>query len=258
MTTAVSIVADSRAPTGSRLTTFECVMPRIILPEITRHRVMSFSVQSSRAVPVSKLIASVREDPFVPQVFTQNIRGMSGGEPLEDQGAAKMAWITAARHACDQAEALHQMGAAKEHVNRLLEPFAYVAAVISATEWDNFFDLRISENAQPEIRELAVMMKSAMVDRTPIDLAYSQWHSPYAFDNFISAARCARVSYKTRDERYPHTPEEDRALSERLVADEHWSPFEHQARPALWPDSKMGRNFGSWWVQNRAVLDGPH
>lgn len=252
MKTSATIIADSRAPNTSRLTTFECVMPRVILAEITRHRAMSFSVQSSRAVPAPKLIASVREAPFVPEVFTRNIPGMSGGEPLDDQGAAKLAWIGAAQSACIHAEALHKMGAAKEHANRLLEPFAYVAAIISATDWKNFFDLRISEQAQPEIHDLASMMLDAMNASDPIDLGYGEWHSPYSDDIRVSAARCARISYRTREGAYSHSVEKDHELSSRLVTDRHWSPFEHQARVLPGPGS---RNFAEFWVQHRAELE---
>lgn len=252
MTTSAKIIAYSRAPSGSELTTFEVVMPRIILPEITRHRCMSFSVQSSRAVPVAKNIENVRRAPFVPKAFARNIPGMSGGEPVKDQGGAKLAWIDAARSAADHAETMMEKGVAKEHANRILEPYLYVAAVITSSEWENFYALRIHADAQPEIRDLAVMMKAAHEASDPVQLRHGDLHSPYHPDPDISAAICARVSYQTRHGQ-TWTDDENRALADKLAGSAHWSPFEHQAWATQYFD--IGRNLGRGWEQHRDRLD---
>jgi len=66
MTYAAKIIADSIA-SGVRLTTMEVCFPRFILAEFNTHRVFSRNSASSRAIPVERRIAQVRENPFVPE-----------------------------------------------------------------------------------------------------------------------------------------------------------------------------------------------
>ena len=54
------IVADSMAPNGCRITTFELEFPRIILCEWNTHRQISRNTASSRAIPVAKMIELIR------------------------------------------------------------------------------------------------------------------------------------------------------------------------------------------------------
>ena len=53
------------------------------------------------------------------------------------------------------AQSLAELGIHKQHVNRLLEPFAWVEEVVTATEWQNFFSLRTDGNADPAIQAIA-------------------------------------------------------------------------------------------------------
>lgn len=127
--------------------------------------------------------------------------------------------------------------------NRLLEPFMWHTVIVTATELDNFFALRISPDAQQEIRIIATMMKEALDKSTPTLLHRGEWHLPFLQDTekewakehpdeacLAVAARCARVSYKTHD-----TGEVDLAkdlvLAKRLSSSGHMSPFEHVATP---------------------------
>jgi thymidylate synthase ThyX len=43
----------------------------------------------------------------------------------------------------------------KSLTNRLLEPFMWHTAIITATEWDNFFWQRCDPMAQPEMKAVA-------------------------------------------------------------------------------------------------------
>ena len=63
-----SIVADSISPMGNRLTTFQLSYPRYIHGEMMTHRLFSRNAQSSRAVPVDKMI-QFNSDPMVPYVY---------------------------------------------------------------------------------------------------------------------------------------------------------------------------------------------
>lgn len=130
--------------------------------------------------------------------------------------------------------------------------------VVTATDWSNFFDLRIHEDAQPEMRELAVAIKLARQNSQPKHVGANRWHLPYVEAarvqnieelKLISAARCARVSYKTHDGLDPD-PLADLGLAERLMGPPfHASPFEHQATPAA------GRhaNFNGWSSYRREL-----
>jgi thymidylate synthase ThyX len=70
------IVADSTNAKGNRLTTMVVVFPRIVLAEFNTHRVFSRNSASSRAIPVEKMIAMVEEQPYVPEEWGSNQKGM--------------------------------------------------------------------------------------------------------------------------------------------------------------------------------------
>jgi hypothetical protein len=73
-------------------------------------------------------------------------------------------------------------------VNRLLEPFAWVTAIISATEWAGFFAQRIHGDAQDEFHQTAICIRDAIEASTPAPVGWGQWHLP-----FTTRARSARA-----------------------------------------------------------------
>jgi thymidylate synthase ThyX len=237
------IEADSVSPEGLRLTTFVVTFPRFILAEANTHRMLSRNSASSRAIPVEKRIAAVEADPFVPESFGRNQKGMQAGEALgeDEQEAARYAWMGAAEDAVKGARRLARLGVHKQLANRLLEPFAWHTAVLTATDWQNFFAQRCHEAAQPEFRTAAEMMRDAYRSHAPEALRPGEWHLPftaeaerrtYSFDwRLVSVARCARVSYLTQDGK--HDPIADLTLAERLMSARpmHASPLGHVATP---------------------------
>lgn len=257
---AAKILADSLAPEGDRLTTFEVTFPRFILAEMNTHRVLSRNSASSRAIPVKKAIKMVKEDPFVPESFIQNQAGMSGDLNLEGWRtiAAELTWQGAKWAALGAATILDRLELHKALANRILEPFKWHTAIISGTEWDNFFALRTDKNAQPEFRKIAQWMENLYLANTPRQLSYGSWHVPlvrtdellstgcpadltgpvqidWDFWKRVSVGRCARVSYLTHDGK--RAPIMDVALHDRLMTNGHLSPFEHVARPRYTPRS---------------------
>jgi thymidylate synthase ThyX len=180
VTYAAKILADSTA-SGVRLVTMEVTFPRFILAEFNTHRMLSRNSASSRAIPIERRIAQVRESPFVPEAFTKNKRGMQADEVLDEQAAAdaRGTWLRAAEVACERAEILAAYGVHKQHANRLLEPFVWHANVTSGTEWDNFFALRCHPAAQPEMQITARLMRDAMAASAPRELQPGDWHLPY-------------------------------------------------------------------------------
>lgn len=261
MTISAKILADSISPEGSRLTTLQIRCPRFIWPQVLTHRALSRNASSSRAIPVARLIADVDADPVFPIRWGKNQRGMQAREELEEAVAfsADGEWDLALYNAMKQARTLAELGASKEIVNRLLEPFAHVNAVITATDWDNFFALRIHDDAQPEIQALALAMREAMEGSQPEEVGEGWWHGPYvewpAYDRStdmghrVSAAGCARVSYLTHEGRQA-TDQENLELASRLLSAGHMSPFEHQATPATGRHANL-----NGWRSYRSLLE---
>jgi hypothetical protein len=281
--TDIEIIADSINQSGNRLTTLQLRYPRFIHAEFMTHRVFSRNASSSRAIPVKRLIQDVTDDTAMPLHWGKNQPGMQAREEHNDQvvvgfgsddyvfGSREEAWNVARDNAIRQAEMFDAAGYHKQIVNRLLEPFTHINVVVSATDWDNFFELRDHPDAQPEIQVLAREIKSAMDASTPKPLSIGQWHLPYVADddweelgkltinvddveflaNKVSVARCARVSYLTHDGRKT-TVEEDIALHDKLVVAKplHASPAEHQACPTY----GRHRNLNGW-LQYRTFLE---
>lgn len=262
MTTA-TIVADSISPAGVRITTLQLRYPRFLLAQFNTHRVFSRSTRSSRAVPVEKMIAEVESYPVVPMEWGSNQRGMVAGPPLDvdAESLARRHWLAARDQAVSFARRMAENGVTKQIANRLLEPFMWAHTVVTSTEWENFFTLRLAHDAQPEMQALARAMMAAMDASEPVG---REWHTPYVTDRerstfrmsgvqMISAARCARVSYKPFGGSDPNV-QADLDLAGRLIQDRHMSPFEHQGM-ALLDLNARSRNFRGWF-QHRATIEG--
>jgi thymidylate synthase ThyX len=299
MTITAEIICDSVSPQGHRLTTMRLRYPKWIHSEFMTHRVFSRNASSSRAIPTAKYLEEVRSDELraAPVWWGRNQAGMQAAEELSDEKIhpdmlsprkeAQKWWKIAALGSAAIAEDLLNIGAHKQIVNRILEPFVHINVVVTATEWDNFFALRLHKDAQPEMRALALEMSKAMAISTPRELKPGEWHLPFVdqtedvfvLQDFahvqemaikVSVARCARVSYMSHDTGKRSTVEEDLKLYDRLKASGHWSPFEHQATPDEWRQGwsdALGRHPDHWakprqhgnfhgWVQHRKMLPG--
>lgn len=294
----VTVIADSISSNTPRLTTFQLRYWRSIHSELMTHRVFSRNAGSSRARPTAAIRKQVWSDPWGPLAWGMNRPGMSSSE--ESIGIRRWLgqklWRGAAKAAAVFAYALEKLRFHKQIVNRILEPFTYIDVVVTATEYNNWFALRDHADAQPEIADLAQRMKVAMDASIPKELIPGQWHLPYITeDDFhqadiyirvekglsanehvssgeiielvrnISAARCARVSYKAFDGTVASI-ESDLDLCNKLMKAElvHASPFEHQARPDYlisnpgslkqkWAEPHLHGNF-TGWVQHRKLI----
>ena len=291
------ILSDSVSPAGHRLTTLEVTFPRFVLAEFNTHRVFSRNSASSRAIPIAKQLRRVIEDPYVPIEFGSNQPGMQAGPALSGakRDAAEREWLSARDDAvrrvlglvtepelaasADPLELLEEIEGArqaggppaewlnvhKQVANRLLEPFMWHTVIVTATEWENFWNLRCHEDAQPEIRLVAERMRAAVEASEPAELDYGEWHLPLirAEDREgastedlikVSAGRCARVSYLTHAGK--RDLEADVALHDRLLESGHMSPLEHPARPLSEEELAEGEwcgNFRGWCSYRKQI-----
>lgn len=271
------VIQDSISDHGSRLTTMKLKMHRFILAEFNTHRQFSRNASSSRAVPTTKLLAAVRSRELraAPVSWGLNQKGMqASGELFGDTlDEVQRCWSHAANDAAYHAERMMRLGAHKQICNRLIEPFLFVPVVVSATDYANFFGLRLDAAAQPEMRVLAEAMKRAFDESVPLRLGHGQWHLPFvelAGNGLtveesikVSVARCARVSYESFETGRRSTVAEDVALHDRLLVSRHLSPFEHVATPDEtclnpafgWGYPEEHGNF-TGWRQRRKQIEG--
>lgn len=258
-TISAEVICHSKhSETAKEIVTLRLRYPRFIHSEFMTHRVFSRNASSSRAIPVSKLIQDVTNDPAVPLFWGKNQKGMQAGEEHDarvkrggEDITREQAWLGARYNAVLVARAFDEAGYHKQIVNRLLEPFSHITVVVTATEWSNFFALRDHPDAEPHIRLLAQRMKTAIAASEPKILVAGEWHLPFitdqdwnwylwrddysfneALENIIkvSVARCASTSYKTVDG-FDMTPDRAVTLYYKLVSSAplHASPCEHQA-----------------------------
>ena len=257
------VVCDSISEQGVRLTTFEIEYPRIVMSEFNTHRSVSKNSSSSRAIPVSKMLEHTQTVNLKPVYFGSKKAGMQAGKELVggDLINAKLFWESALFDAVTWATELDELGVAKEVTNRLVEPFQLVKVVCTATDWDNFFNLRLHPDSDPNICMLAYKMYQAMQESEPVELKVGEWHLPFVDklldenlnlisygvshedDTYgtmhkpvtleqaikLSAASCASVSYRTEG----MTLEKADKIFDMLIKAEviHASPFEHLATP---------------------------
>lgn len=250
----VECLADSVTETGERCTSLKVTFPRFILAEMNTHRMFSRNTSSSRAIPIQKTLAAVTENPVLPYAWGKNRPGMQAEESIEKIDDAQAIWEQARDHAVSCARQLADLGVHKQIVNRLIEPFLWTTMIITATEWENFFTLRCSPNAQPEMQATAEAMRDCYRSHAPTLVPVGGWHLPLGSNDdpspiraaFRSAAQCARISYTTTNTK---TAEEDYRLANDLAANRHLSPFEHPATPAAGRhDNLIG------WKSLRSIL----
>jgi hypothetical protein len=314
-------ILHSISPGGIELKSVLARYPRFIHAEELTHRILSSTpdmiveindgvmydrnlsrnASSSRAIPVQRLIDDILRDTAMPIHWGRNKKGMQADEgiwdayiknpfhPFDSMRKAgsilspEQAWLLARDNAIKMAQAFADADYHKQIVNRLLEPFSHINVLITATDWDNLFELRDHKDAQPEIQVLARAIKAAFANSEPQVLQPGEWHLPFVTHDDrarvsstgilighrpieqmikISVARCARTSYLTHEGKVP-TIEQDLRLYDDLVGARplHASPAEHQATPDqkamnmnAWLTPGLHGNFRGW-NQNRKILE---
>lgn len=267
--TSARIVLDSVSPDGVRLTTLEVEMPRYLVAQLNTHRVFSRNSASSRAMPTIGVIRRAIHEPVEPAVWSANCAGMRPKEALTGIRllAVKAVWRLGRYANVGVAYTLASLGLHKQYTNRWLEMHVTTKVLISSTEWDNFFDLRIDEAAQCDMAEVAVAIKKALAFSHPVSVAYDTWHLPYVghVDGAtpklslcksiaVSVSMCAQVSYRSADV----TPAKAMRVCKALLSGKklHASPFEHVSvceRDTV-RDTRAATNFHKAWTQCRVFV----
>jgi len=270
MSFSAEVIADSKSEIGGhRLTTVKATFPRYLLAEFNTHKMISKNSASSRAIPAKKLIESVEKNPYIPEKWMRDHKGMQGSDYLNngEEHKAKTFWLQSLYDAIGHSKLINGLGVTKQTSNRLLEPFMYHTALMSATEWENFFALRAEGAAEINFQKSAFQILDVMNASTPKVLKPGEWHLPftnlytdilmevnhywrninnisYNDPTFISkeeadeiilkivTAKCAGVSYVVVGEDGKEEPIEKliERHDKRLVAPGHWSPMEHPAK----------------------------
>lgn len=279
---ATAEIVEDTICNGVRLTTLKIRYQRMVHAEMLRHRVFSRGAASSRAIPIKKMVASANATPVH---WGSNRPGMQAGADLTGWRlwAAQKTWMTAMWFAGFFSLLMDWIGVHKQIANRLTEPFQWTEEVITGTDWDNFFNLRAHEMAQPEIQAIARAISKTLYIRQPRQVSrgpdkVENWHLPFITDierskaqrlmydsrsewhnavflAKLSSARCARVSYLNHDGTAPDTGK-DLGLFGRLTADPkalHASPMEHPAYP-LNNGKARCRNYRGW-RQLRTIIE---
>lgn len=267
---ATKILLHSRNPDGEELITYQSTYPRIIHAEFMTHRAFSRNAASSRAIPITKMIESVKIDGHdVIEFWGRNQSGMQALEALtgRDLIDCKKAWRAAGDEAMHFARVLSEDGAHKQVANRVLEPYSHITVIHTSTNRGlaNFFKLRAHVDAQPEFQVLAFRMLDAYLHSQPDPLDWNGWHIPMAEDVHadngihqrklcVATGRIARISYLTHEGQREQN--EDIKLHDRLAQSGHWSPFEHSAQAKKDRlDGKHIGNFGPHWLQYRKMFE---
>lgn len=265
-----SILKPALGVTPRELITFTGNFHRYVLSEFNTHRSFSRNSASSRAVPVTQMIELAKYSRVSPIEWGLNQRGMSASKGIEagDKNSAQYIWNIARTEAIGCAEKLNILQVHKQVINRILEPFLPHTVVFTCDRpsLQAFFALRISPQAQPEIREFAIAVEKAFNDSEPKELNLGQLHLPfvakiyhweevfnrqtiaydvgekdefvYSLPIFQSVATCARFSYLGHEKSQTDLSQEK--LFWDLYKNRHMSTFEHVA-VALSSDDKLSK-----------------
>lgn len=172
-------------------------------------------------------------------------------------------WLMIRNKVVESVLLFYCLGVTKQICNRLLEPFMWHTVIITGTEWQNFFALRVHPAAEIHMQRIAELMLEEYNKSEPKLLAVGEWHIPYGEtinqeelesytgylmdggeeteESFkagvitnkvkVATARCARVSYTIVGEGKETSVKQDVELHDKFEVSRplHASPFEHCA-----------------------------
>lgn len=268
MKISAKILAHSISPSGQEIITYEIVMAKVLIAEFNTHRMLSKNFSSSRAIPTKNIIEG---DYFEPLFYGKNQPGMVAlQESIDHVEQAATIWKAAVDYTRETSTKLSELGLHKQWANRCNDWHTMAKGVVTGTEWDNFFALRLHADAQPEMYELARLMDYTRLSSNPFELSPGEWHLPYinrvrspksgelfyTIGDFppsspefsilsledaqkISMSCCAQVSYRRNDDSIEKAEKIYAMLNIGSATNPgHYSPLEHLATPMQVTDHK--------------------
>lgn len=225
------VIAHSKNTHGEEIASLVVTGPRFILAEFNTHRMFSRNSASSRAIPFKKMLDKVNTSPMIPMAWQKEHKGMQGSDYIEDQQTLDYItkqWLFGRDCVVDAAQRISSNDVTKQLCNRLLEPFQYHTILVTATEWENFFQLRCPQynlngkifrsrkdilkeypggvtnetekywrsinkgQGEIHIMALAEAMWDALNESTPRQLQPGEWHIP--FGNNLDLQRLKEIT----------------------------------------------------------------
>jgi len=135
--------------------TFKIICDRGIMAEITRHRLSSFSIESTRYCNYGK------------DKFGKEISVIMPPDLTQDQFEA---WV----EGCEQSEVSYfkmlDNGATPQIARSVLPTCLKTEIVMTCNfrSWEHFLELRTAKAAHPQIREIALMIQEILVKIAPV------------------------------------------------------------------------------------------
>ena len=232
---------------GKELITLETESPMMVDADIEKHCAIGKNSSSNRAIPFTTML---EQEPYLPKDVRLNQRGMQGFEQVPAATLADYHYDLNEIYDFTVDILSKYPEVHKQHSNRYLMPFTSQKKVWTAPreEFEYFFNLRDHKDADPNMQELAQLMKTVVnAANNPKELELGEWHAPYTteeekYDCYeqgyleiiellkMSASRCARTSYLTHDKK-PSTLLKDIELFDNtLVGGDilHASALDHQ------------------------------
>ena len=239
----VRVERDSISPEGERLITIVCKSPKFLDAQWQKHRNLSISASSDRAIPTTTLLD---RDIYIPDTLYRNCPGMAGKELLTPEQVAEVQEHIRNLYeiTCGAVDTIQEgWNLHKQHINRYLAPWTFQTLVVTGNlRWfEDLVRLRATDHAQPEFRKQALEIDTILSDHSPTEMGRWDWHLPFVTPDeqasitnittlcSLSAARAARASYAKQDTYSEQSQDLDRY--KRLVAEGHVKPLEHAARP---------------------------
>jgi hypothetical protein len=262
---AIRIWKSKSKLTGISVATFLIPFPTVKLAEIRTHRLqsqtddlilglgennkdLSMNANSSRAIPVEKVIQICSEGKGFEPMWTKNQKGMSGEELSSESDEYQCAldnWDYAQSAAINSVLEMQSIGIHKQDANLLLHPFSWSAVVITADAigWYDFFKQRCKEDVYPAVQFIAREMQQLWDNTEAAELEEGEWHIPFCDEHnvtdilpgfltleerlMVSASCCARISYNNLK---GETLEAHQKRAQWCFDNGHLSVAEHQLR----------------------------
>jgi thymidylate synthase ThyX len=232
------LLASQNPLNGEKVYTFVVEVPKYINAEVMTHGNLSINASSSRAIgfPITKLQGNT---PFIPPIVQKPAKSMYGTNEVDyavyqefKEDLSLIFNLTKTLLTKFEGQ-VH-----KQHLNRYIEAFTMQTMVITGNHyaWLNFFKLRDSEFADPNICVLAKLIKGIFKNTVPREryahipmVNGEDWEMLLGDEmlvGMLSAGRIARVSYNNHQKLESIQKSLDRA---KMLKDScHASCFTHQ------------------------------